>query len=128
MKRGENLAFVVCDVRCEGANLAEAEHRARARGMWWARRGFERDRSAAAGGGGGLRVGRVYADGLDGGQGADGALGLAAVADAVGTIHAEEVVAAGNESVRHLGLAAHQTLGGAEERVRRAGAVGRGGP
>lgn len=100
----------VCEAAAFGGSRAplvaqaEAEHRARARrGMYAGRRGnsSEIDR------GGGLRVGRVDADGLHGGQGANGTLGLGAIAYAVGALHAEEVVSAGHEGVRHLRFAAH---------------------
>ncbi len=41
---------------------------------------------------------------------ADGAFGLVPLADAVGTLHAEQVVAAGHQSCDHLALEAHRAV------------------
>lgn len=41
---------------------------------------------------------------------ADGAFGLVSLADAVGTLHAEEVVAAGHQGRDHLAFEAHRAV------------------
>lgn len=65
-------------------------------------------------------------DGLGGGHVARGALRLRPAADAQGTLHAEQVVAAGHQRGHHLALQAHHALPGAlAVPVRAAGVGGR---
>lgn len=67
------------------------------------------------------------ADGLGDGAVAHGALRLRLLADAVGALHAEEVVAAGHQRRDHLALEAHRAVAAAlpPHARRRAGRAGR---
>lgn len=70
-------------------------------------RGLARSVTVVVEEGGGVSILRKYTYSLSNCSMADGAFGLVPLADAVGTLHAEQVVAAGHQGRDHLAFETH---------------------